>query len=721
MGLVLRNTTATIIESLRTVEGQLVRVEVLVLVSNLLLALLVVLSPYRHRRGDKSFRFAVWAVYTLSTVLVPYTIGLLEAGPFHDQTFVLWGAVLLVQASADSLSAYNLRDVEQWKRALLQQGLQILLMLWLMLSCKGRNKSYAATIWVFWFLSIAKSHARFQALREASKTQGLMKHTKVVADYMMGEHESGQVFDAATMDGYRYIFHGEELTLPHLVSRPDYRTAIADCRFTTVDTVWRWIDGQSASVFSREHGGILKDIALAYTLFKLLKRRFCTYAHGEAGQHKTLRFVVSGLLGDDANYSRGFRVIETELAFLYDFFYTRHQSHTQYVGVTAAFVLPVIVANAVSGAFSRHYHRTRLEQTVNGIDVVHCITVVLMVVVVAVFVVESRVNDQKWRVVEDLYTLTGANRMTVNGVLVHFDDGSRKQALSWLRKRKHKKLTGRNWDRKLGQYSLLHRFDHHPKNIARILSLGLLEPTREGQKASKKVELHEEVVIRVLSRFKENDGRLADGQPALAANDVRRLAWTCTLPTRIHTVLVWHIATTICEVMSPPQERLTGDRLVAKSLSDYCAYLVAFVPDMLPGHSYDTRRIFDAVVMEARDYLAGCDTLTARCVKLLELQCSAQMILGMGAKLGSELRYRVHGRARRWKVIADFWAELVLFLAPSSNAEVHAEALTAGGEFITHLWALLIHAGILERPSEANAAEGGLGYDATTSTHDSAV
>jgi hypothetical protein len=64
-----------------------------------------------------------------------------------------------------------------------------------------------------------------------------MRHTKVVADYMMNEHESGQVFDAATMDGYRYIFHGEELTLPLFVSRPDYRMTIAACGFTTVDAV----------------------------------------------------------------------------------------------------------------------------------------------------------------------------------------------------------------------------------------------------------------------------------------------------------------------------------------------------------------------------------------------------------------------------------------------------------------------------------------------------
>ena len=138
----LRNTTATIVESLRTVEGQLVRVEVLVLLSNLLLVLLVVLSPYRHRRGDKSFRFLIWAVYTLSTVHVPYTIGLLEAGPFHDQTFVLWGAGLLVQAGADSLSAYNLRDVEQWKRTLVQQGLHIVLMV----RCEGRNRCYSANL-----------------------------------------------------------------------------------------------------------------------------------------------------------------------------------------------------------------------------------------------------------------------------------------------------------------------------------------------------------------------------------------------------------------------------------------------------------------------------------------------------------------------------------------------------------------------------------------------
>nr|CAB3486425.1 unnamed protein product [Digitaria exilis] len=51
-----------------------------------------------------------------------------------------------------------------------------------------------------------------------------------------------------------------------------------------------------------------------------------------------------------------------------------------------------------------------------------------------------------------------------------------------------------------------------------------------------------------------------------------------------------------------------------------------------------------------------------------------------------------------WKVLADFWAEMLIYVTPSENVKEHIEALTNGGEFITHWWALLTHAGILERP-----------------------
>ena len=91
-------------------------------------------------------------------------------------------------------------------------------------------------------------------------------------------------------------------------------------------------------------------------------------------------------------------------------------------------------------------------------------------------------------------------------------------------------------------------------------------------------------------------------------------------------------------------------------------------------------------------------------------------ILELGGRLGRELR-GVVPEAQRWKVLADFWAEFILFLAPSSNAEIHTEKLAAGGEFTTHLWAQLTHAGILERPLTTDGVGGNNGAPA----HDSPV
>jgi len=53
--------------------------------------------------------------------------------------------------------------------------------------------------------------------------------------------------------------------------------------------------------------------------------------------------------------------------------------------------------------------------------------------------------------------------------------------------------------------------------------------------------------------------------------------------------------------------------------------------------------------------------------------------------------------ALRWKILSELWAEMMLYVSPSDNARGHLEALARGGEFITQLWALLTHAGVLKR------------------------
>jgi hypothetical protein len=66
-----------------------------------------------------------------------------------------------------------------------------------------------------------------------------------------------------------------------------------------------------------------------------------------------------------------------------------------------------------------------------------------------------------------------------------------------------------------------------------------------------------------------------------------------------------------------------------------------------------------------------------------------------GVKVGRELE-RMEEK-KRWEVLADFWTEMLICLAPSDKVKEHCAHLAKGGEFITHLWALLSHAGIFDR------------------------
>ncbi|KAL5981049.1 hypothetical protein ACLOJK_028969 [Asimina triloba] len=83
---------------------------------------------------------------------------------------------------------------------------------------------------------------------------------------------------------------------------------------------------------------------------------------------------------------------------------------------------------------------------------------------------------------------------------------------------------------------------------------------------------------------------------------------------------------------------------------------------------------------------------------------SEKVVVAMGAKLGMQLLSETRNdEARLWKVLVDFWAEMMLFLAPSNNEMgqmAHAEILANGGEFITHLWALLTHVGGCRQDSD---------------------
>lgn len=208
-------------------------------------------------------------------------------------------------------------------------------------------------------------------------------------------------------------------------------------------------------------------------------------------------------------------------------------------------------------------------------------------------------------------------------------------------------------------------------------------------------------------------GNLSDGRSSLSRNGAQTLHWACDQEFVAEKILVWHTVTTLChavgqhDMQQQQQPKETRDNYqVATLLSDYCAYLVGFAPELIADDVYATRLVFENGRVAAMARLEGEGSLARM------YQSADVMDLGGAdfARIAQEDDVVFKGKVLaaqvirlpdgiRWKVLADFWAELMLFVSPShNNAAAHLERLKDGGELITHIWALLTHAGIqLER------------------------
>jgi hypothetical protein len=177
-------------------------------------------------------------------------------------------------------------------------------------------------------------------------------------------------------------------------------------------------------------------------------------------------------------------------------------------------------------------------------------------------------------------------------------------------------------------------------------------------------------------------------------------------------MLTWHIATEYCSIASSNEEadqmhhrqqekvKLENYQQVTATLSKYCAYLMFFIPELLPGNSTDTTFVLHDMMLEGCRLLGKGKTSRDELLNIIANSESSSdnniehTIFVRGLKLGRDLEKE--DVVLCWKVMAEFWAETIIYIAPSDNVTAHMERLAQGGEFLTHVWALLTHAGILK-------------------------
>ncbi|KAF7849235.1 hypothetical protein BT93_L1052 [Corymbia citriodora subsp. variegata] len=691
---------------------KLLQIELLVILTAFLLLFLVIFGSWRRRCNNGKFRLIIFTAYTLSTYVLTYTLGLMHHAPLRTELFPVWAMFLMMTfGSADSISAYSLEDNEQWKRYNWHLSIK---MIWLVLLIGLYIRDSSNTgiaIKCLFFVLFLKSDERARALMAASR-QSLQRNSKVIADHMSREHESGEV-DPVRMTGYTYVVRGEEKRWVDGFVRPmrfiksclgkkekpapDYRMTLEKekDRLITIEKVWKC---EGRLLQGGDPHNKLKDICLSFALFKLLRLRYAGYSLPQEAHKKTWNLILHGLLAQEDSYKRAFRVIEVELTFLFDFFYTKYGIIFHPGRLMLKMMEFITVIMGIWATISLLKHR---RENVHGL---------------AYFVlgVENRVTS----VMIILFIIVELLQFFFMG----FSEWAK---VIWICKYVEKKSWQKNeciermiraicgvrllkpWERKLRQYSFIKSYSYKPSRLLNNeFTAAYINQTRNGQRQSKPIKLPEEVKHAVFHALKwKYSTKLENGEASLRLNKVSdKLLWACQLETQTQVIMVWHIASSFCEHQKPIRSGSPGWKnfLVATSLSQYLSYLVAFAPRLLPDHPYVAEYVFNQAIIEARDFFGRCKKLKNRVMKIKSQgngnSANEKTIIKQGARLGNQLVNDIKDIETTWKILADFWVELVLYVAPSDNAKAHAEHLARGGEFVTHLWALLFHVGIERDP-----------------------
>ncbi|GMY35286.1 hypothetical protein FCV25MIE_30528 [Fagus crenata] len=622
---VLNNATNVPTDVVDRARKMLELIEVYVLLTTILIAFLVVFGSWRRRSHSSKLKYLIFIAYVLSTYLISYTMGQMGSAIFRNELFARYNLELLIQYF--------------W------QG-------WL-IGKYSLGTKFSVPLCILYVLSLFRTAAKSKALELASKSYGLVRSAKLIADYMDGDNELSGALDAKNMIGYKYLVkYGGKVK----VEKPLYQKKLQNPNeAVTIEEIWQCRGRLLSS--NVDPKGRLKDICLSYALFRLLCRRFAGYSCFESSQEKTWDFVQNGLLStSDNQYERAFRVIEVELAFLYDFFYTKYPVFfVNGLPILRTFEFIVVIFGCwVVVAVLAHYNASNVDlnlMTPNGHDVDVLLTGIVIVVILFMDVVQIFfINISDWAKVQWICyyvkNLSWHDNIYIEKFLQLVCH------MKWLKP----------WDRKLSQYSLLQSFDHNPNKLFyNSWTSPYIDMERKCQKQSAPITLPEQVREAIIKSLMKNGRQLTNG---IASLQVHNLSWACSLETRTHVIMVWHIATSVCELNLSLQVILIGDQaerrrrshefIVATKLSKCCAYLMAFAPRFLPNHAYTTEFIFDQVVDEAKNIS---------------------------------------------KIATRREADMMLFVTPSNDTTVHAEHLAKGGEFVTHLWALLSHAGILKRDS----------------------
>nr|CAD1830987.1 unnamed protein product [Ananas comosus var. bracteatus] len=468
----------------------------------------------------------------------------------------------------------------------------------------------------------------------------------------------------------------------------------------------------------------VKDLCLSFALYKLLRRRFEEYPCAEAGRRQSLDFLLCGLLGDDKDISprdggsveeqkgeRVFRVIEDELTFLRDYYFSTIPLMLLnlpffLLNCVLVFIIPLFCWIVIfvyiiidrDGILRCLFYLLKNHVTVS----IWYDPIVTLLLIGTLFLLELAEVG--------IYVLSD---WVMVSLLCHY---TKKQ--SWLRSASVRfaltawRMVKTYWKRASFEFNQHSVLEPHRRTLPIFSQLVLRCHFLLVQSTLLKIVLPRRY-LGVRSTPVPKESRAAHRRVCAAAERGRgeELLQACKRDGVAETIIVWHIATSLYEMKhpsSPPSQQqpqqsddhdAQANRRIAETLSKYCTYLVGLAPELLPDNAEATITVYKAAVKEIRDaILKQHDHKVNNFVRVTIIKNVNGTAAERGAELGHQLVV-VRDERLVWKELAEVWTKIVVYIAPSDDVKSHAQALALGGEFITHIWALLTHGGILRWPT----------------------
>ncbi|KAL6653501.1 hypothetical protein ACP70R_009079 [Stipagrostis hirtigluma subsp. patula] len=674
--------------------------------------------------GPRVFSFRrfiapVHLLHILKSYSVIYTLGLMKLSSSSVQgaatvndLFQIWAVLIVTMQDSVRIGLpYSGKQMTL---------VDLLSSLWSADQLRGQTRlRLKVPLWLIW--SIHASRVIWYYFANNRATEASLRNIKLVSDYMTASQHADGDACPRTMHGYRYIVAGEEeqrmeVRPPNFTFEMNLEAPEA-AKLLTLDKVWSQGEEDKLLSAAADRDNRFKDICLSYALYKLQRRRFHNFPIAEAMHQATGRLVSGAILEEGANggYERALRVTDVELSFLHDYSYSKHAVVFATGFPYGKLLLSLLMAAAalylayavrdIPSTGTALMNKDQHARITHGVLVTHCIIGII-------------IYRELLEVV--IYVLSQWTKVLV---ICHYIKLKMDGRQGWMRKL-HRLIT-----EKLGRimFFIIRRGQWNQ----RVRQHNLLTAKLPGNLNPREVKLRSEVKRMLFQSLKD----LIDKAPDNCASES---AWTHQMGTLLlsyfrnafvdiessqslitdtvsalegatRKILVWHIATSICQIklLEEGGRGSKGNRpytlprpfgggqveahyATAVTLSNYCVYLVTEA--MVPDNGLVANMVFRVVRDEVRGALRGCRA--AGEIRQRLLQQDTNTIAGMGAQL-SEMLLSTYKRDDMWERLAKFWAGFLLHLSASTKAAKHQIRLKASGELTTHLWVLLSHAGFL--------------------------